>query len=89
MNKEKLESIVSATHPYGRATDFTPIVRIYPKIQRNTLCPFTRKKFKNCCGQTGQNFCEKAKETLKDYLMKTMELKDEEKQEEPKEEKKD
>ena len=32
--------------PYGRATDFSPIVRVLPKINRNATCPFSSKKFK-------------------------------------------
>jgi hypothetical protein len=70
MNQEKIEKIMSSNHPYGRGTDFSPIVRIYPKVPRNTICPFTKKKFKKCCGETGQNFCEKAKDSLRDYLTK-------------------
>ena len=65
MNIDKLTSM-----EYARATEFSPIVRIYPKIQRNAVCPSTGKKFKNCCGKLNQDFCEKAKDALKDYLMK-------------------
>lgn len=69
MDKSKVDQIVSANHPYARGTEFSPIVRIYPKVPRNMLCPFTRKKFKKCCGQTGQDFCEKARDSLKEHLM--------------------
>jgi hypothetical protein len=68
MNKESIDKLTSIE--YARATEFSPIVRIYPKIPRNTTCPHTGKKFKNCCGQTGQDFCEKAKDALKEYLIK-------------------
>jgi len=68
MDKESVDKLTSLE--YARATEFSPIVRIYPKISRNTICPNTGKKFKHCCGKMGQDFCEKAKETLKEYLMK-------------------
>jgi len=68
MNKEKIEQIIASNNPYARATDFSPIVRIYNKIPRNMVCPHTNQKFKNCCGKTGQDFCEKAKEALKEKL---------------------
>lgn len=70
MNEEKINEITSANHPYARATEFSPIVRIYNKISRNSRCPYTNEKFKNCCGKTGQNFCEKAKDTLRQHLQK-------------------
>jgi hypothetical protein len=28
----------------------------------------TNKKFKNCCGASGQDFCTKAKDNLENYL---------------------
>ena len=68
MNKENVDKITSIE--YARATDFSPIVRIYPKIPRNSVCPSTGKKFKNCCGKLNQDFCEEAKDCLKEYLMK-------------------
>ena len=68
MNKDNINKLTSIE--YARATDFSPIVRIYPKIARNTICPHTGKKFKNCCGQLNQDFCEKARDSLKNYLMK-------------------
>jgi len=55
-------------NPYARATDFSPVVRVLPKISRNAICPKDNKKFKNCCGKTGQNFCNLAKENLEKYL---------------------
>ena len=55
-------------NPYARATPFSPIVRVFPKINRNTPCPMTNKKFKNCCGASGQDFCARAKENLENYL---------------------
>lgn len=70
MNQEKINEIVSANHPYARATEFSPIVRIYNKISRNSLCPHSNKKFKHCCGSTGQNFCDKAKDMLRSHLEK-------------------
>lgn len=69
---DQIEKLTSS--PYARGTEFSPIVRIYKKISRNEPCPFTNKKFKNCCGQTGQNFCEKAKDALKDFLLKRNDL---------------
>jgi len=68
MNKELAEKLTSVE--YARATEFSPIVRIYPKIPRNTICPYTGKKFKHCCGQMNQDFCDKARDALKDHLMK-------------------
>ena len=54
--------------PYGRATEFSPIVRVLPKIKRNATCPFSSKKFKKCCGSSGQDFCNRAKDNLEKYL---------------------
>jgi len=54
--------------PYGRATDFSPIVRVLPKINRNATCPFSNKKFKKCCGSSGQDYCNRAKDNLEKYL---------------------
>ena len=69
MNKTG-EDFKLSNNPYARATDFSPIVRVFRKIQRNQLCPFENKKFKNCCGSSGQNFCNKAKKNLETYLNK-------------------
>jgi hypothetical protein len=68
MNKDNIDKLTSIE--YARATEFSPIVRIYPKISRNTICPSSGKKFKNCCGQMGQDFCDKARDSLKEHLMK-------------------
>lgn len=68
MDKERINKLTDLE--YARATEFSPIVRIYPKIPRNTTCPHTGKKFKNCCGQMGQDFCDKARDALKEYLIK-------------------
>lgn len=68
MNEENVDKLTSIE--YARATEFSPIVRIYPKISRNTVCPYSGKKFKNCCGQMGQDFCDKARDALKEHLMK-------------------
>jgi hypothetical protein len=68
MNKDNIDKLTSIE--YARATEFSPIVRIYPKISRNTICPSSGKKFKNCCGQIGQDFCDKARDSLKEHLMK-------------------
>jgi len=70
MNKENIDKLINSNNPYARATEFSPIVRIYPKFPRNIVCHFSGKKFKNCCGQSGQDFCEKAKDSLKDHLTK-------------------
>lgn len=78
MNKEKIDQIMSTNNPYARATDFSPIVRIFSKISRNVRCPYTNEKFKNCCGKTGQNFCERAKEALKQKLDNLLITNDEE-----------
>lgn len=68
MNSERVEKLLASNNPYVRATEFSPIVRIYPKFPRNLVCQFSGKKFKNCCGQSGQDFCEKAKDSLKQHL---------------------
>jgi hypothetical protein len=54
--------------PYARATFISPIVRVLPKIIRNAYCPLMNKKFKKCCGASGQDFCTKAKENLENYI---------------------
>ena len=68
MDKDNIDRLTEIE--YARATEFSPIVRIYPKISRNTICPHSGKKFKNCCGQMGQDFCDKARDSLKEHLMK-------------------
>jgi hypothetical protein len=80
MNKENVDKLINSNNPYARGTEFSPIVRIYPKISRNTVCPSSGKKFKNCCGQTGQDFCDKAKDSLKEHLMKLVDEHEKEKQ---------
>lgn len=68
-NKEiNNDKIILPNNPYARATPFSPVVRVLPKIGRNTLCPLENKKFKNCCGKSGQDFCTKAKENLENYI---------------------
>ena len=84
MDKESIDKLTSLE--YARATEFSPIVRIYPKISRNTICPHSGKKFKHCCGQIGQDFCDKARDTLKEYLLKLANEKENQKQEKPTEE---
>lgn len=54
--------------PYARGTERSPIVRVVNKINRNDICPFNNIKFKKCCGKNGQNFCNKAIESLNNYL---------------------
>lgn len=54
--------------PYVRATYSSPIVRVLNKISRNTWCPLSSKKFKHCCGKSGQDFCNEAKQNLEKYL---------------------
>jgi hypothetical protein len=68
MNQNNINKLTSIE--YARATEFSPIVRIYPKVPRNMTCPSTGKKFKHCCGKLNQDFCEKARDSLKEHLMK-------------------
>ena len=64
-----MEDKIKLDHsPYARATPFTPVVRVLPKIGRNSKCPLEGKKFKDCCGASGQDFCNKAKENLENYV---------------------
>lgn len=84
MDKDNIDKLTSIE--YARATEFSPIVRIYPKISRNTTCPYTNKKFKNCCGQMGQDFCDKARDALKDHLMKLVNEKEKQNQQKETEE---
>lgn len=60
--------IILSNNPYARGTDFSPVVRVLPKISRNSYCSLMNKKFKKCCGASGQDFCNKAKENLENYL---------------------
>jgi hypothetical protein len=62
------DKITLPNNPYARATPFSPIVRVLPKIGRNSICPLENKKFKDCCGKNGQDFCTKAKENLENYI---------------------
>lgn len=67
--KENKQKKITLPHnPYARATPLDPVVRVLPKIGRNTRCPLENKKFKNCCGASGQDFCTKAKENLENYV---------------------
>lgn len=70
MDQSNIDKLISIE--YARATEFSPIVRIYPKIPRNTICPNSNKKFKHCCGQTGQDFCDKARDALREHLTKML-----------------
>jgi hypothetical protein len=65
MNEEKIQL---PNTPYAGGTNFIPVVRVLRKISRNVMCPVLNKKFKKCCGATGQNYCNKAKENLETYL---------------------
>jgi hypothetical protein len=65
---EEINKTILPNNPYARATPFSPIVRVLSKISRNTTCPATNKKFKHCCGASGQDFCTKAKENLENYI---------------------
>jgi hypothetical protein len=75
MNKDNIDKLTSIE--YARATEFSPIVRIYPKVPRNAVCSHSGKKFKHCCGKLNQDFCEKAKDSLKEHLMKVLNEKEE------------
>jgi hypothetical protein len=66
--ENKQQKIILPHNPYARATPLDPVVRVLPKIGRNTRCPLENKKFKNCCGASGQDFCTKAKENLENYV---------------------
>ena len=68
LKENKQEKITLPHNPYARATPLDPVVRVLPKIGRNTRCPLENKKFKNCCGASGQDFCTKAKENLENYV---------------------
>jgi hypothetical protein len=79
MNKDNIDKLTSIE--YARATEFSPIVRIYTKIPRNAICPSTGKKFKNCCGKMNQDFCEKARDSLKEHLTKILNEKEDQNKE--------
>jgi hypothetical protein len=66
--EQQPNKITLNNNPYARATPFSPIVRVLNKVPRNTVCPETSKKFKHCCGASGQDFCNRAKENLENYL---------------------
>lgn len=51
--------------PYVRAYQGAPIHRVAPKMGRNDICSLEGKKFKNCCGKEGYDFCKKM---LMNYL---------------------
>jgi len=62
------KKITLPNSPYARATFFSPVVRVLPKISRNSYCPLNNIKFKKCCGASGQDYCTKAKENLENYV---------------------
>lgn len=64
----EVNKVILPNNPYARATPLSPVVRVLTKISRNTVCPSTNKKFKHCCGASGQDFCAKAKENLENYI---------------------
>jgi len=49
----------ASINPYVRGYERAPMHRIAPKMGRNDFCPTENKKFKNCCGKDGKNFCYK------------------------------
>lgn len=49
----------SSVKPYVQPYFGGPIHRIAPKMGRNDYCHLEGKKFKNCCGKDGRNFCYK------------------------------
>ena len=69
-NAQNIENnkIILPDNPYARATPFSPVVRVLPKISRNSYCPLNKVKFKKCCGTSGQDYCTKAKENLENYV---------------------
>lgn len=58
-NQEKSLDFNEIQNPYVRAYLGAPIHRMAPKIGRNDICTLENKKFKNCCGKDGYNFCKK------------------------------
>lgn len=70
--------------PYVRAYEGAPIHRIAPKMQRNEVCLTEKKKFKNCCGKDGHNYCKRlfnqfVEATLKKELEQKQQLESQEK----------
>lgn len=53
------EEIIPHASPYVRPYERGPIHRLTPKVGRNDICPLEGKKFKNCCGKHGYNYCVK------------------------------
>lgn len=51
------ENIIPYASPYVRPYERGPIHRLTPKVGRNSICPLENKKFKNCCGKQGYNYC--------------------------------
>lgn len=49
----------SSIKPYVQPYERGPIHRIAPKMGRNEYCSIESKKFKDCCGKNGNNFCHK------------------------------
>jgi hypothetical protein len=68
-----MEQNYNIANEYLRATEFSPIHRVLPKIGRNQICPIENKKFKLCCGKNGQVYCSKAKENLENFLKQRLE----------------
>ena len=60
----------SSIKPYIQAYERAPMHRIAPKMGRNDYCSIEGKKFKNCCGKDGKNFCYKM---LSQFLEKAKE----------------
>ena len=60
----------SSVKPYITPFFGGPIHRIAPKMGRNEHCSLEDKKFKNCCGKDGRNFCHKI---LSNFLEKPSE----------------
>lgn len=58
-NQERVIDFNTIDHPYVRAYVGAPIHRMAPKMGRNDMCHLEGKKFKNCCGKNGYNFCKK------------------------------
>lgn len=67
-----MEQDKKLANEYLRATEFSPIHRALPKIGRNQVCPIENKKFKLCCGKTGQTFCNKAFDNLEQFLQEKL-----------------
>lgn len=74
-NQEELN--LNNFRPYVRAFEGAPVHRIAPKMQRNEICPLEKKKFKNCCGKDGHNYC---KRLFNEFLENTLKKEREQKQ---------